>query len=122
MHYTNATIPPDAGILLLPGEDAFYYATLRRPQFPVLLFDHTVNPYSPEQIRALCRERNIQWLIVKQDLQNEEDTVDEEKDRITSAVEEDFEQVESLANYDIYKRIDPNAKKNSDTDDDDGEP
>jgi hypothetical protein len=122
VHYTNATIPPDAGILLLPGEDAFYYATGRRPRFSVLLFDHTVNPYSPEQIRALCRERNIQWLIVKQDLQNEEDTVDQEKDLITSALEEDFEQVESLANYDIYKRIDPNASKDSDTDDDDGEP
>jgi hypothetical protein len=122
VHYTNATIPPDAGILLLPGEDAFYYATGRRPQFPVLLFDHTVDPYSPEQIRALCRERNIQWLIVKQDLQNEEDTVDQEKDRITTALEEDFEQVESLANYDIYKRIDPNAEKDADDDDDDGEP
>jgi hypothetical protein len=123
VHYTNATISPDAAILLLPGEDAFFYTTGRRPQFPVLLFDHTVNPYSPEQIRALCRERNIQWLIVKQDLQNEEDAVDQEKDQITSALEEDFEQVESLANYDIYKRIDPNAKKDSnDDDDDDGKP
>ena len=119
VHHTNANIPPDAGILLLPGEDAFYYATGRRPQFPVLLFDHTVNPYSPEQIRALCRERNIQWLIVKQDLQNEEDAVDQEKDRIIAALDEDFEQVESLTNYDIYKRIDPNAKNDSDDDNDD---
>ncbi len=121
VHYANATIPPDAGILLLPGEDAFYYATGRRPQFPVLLFDHTVNPYSPEQIRDLCRERNIQWLIVKQDLQNEEDAVDQEKERITAALEDDFEQVESLTNYDIYKRIDPNARKDADDDDDDGD-
>jgi hypothetical protein len=119
VHYVNGTIPPDAGILLLPGEDPFYYATGRRPQFPVLLFDHTVNPYSPEQIRELCRERNIQWLIIKQDLQNEEDAVDQEKDQITAALEEDFEQVESLTNYDIYKRIDPNEKKDSDDDDDD---
>jgi predicted secreted protein len=78
-----------------------------------------VNPYSPEQIRELCRERNIQWLIVKQDLQDEEDAVDQEKDRITAALEEDFEQVESLTNYDIYKRIDPNASKDSDDDSDD---
>ncbi|HEX3142797.1 MAG TPA: hypothetical protein VHQ64_02425 [Pyrinomonadaceae bacterium] len=119
VHEVNGTIAPDAGILLLPGEDAFYYATGRRPQFPVLLFDHTVNPYSPEQIRALCRERNIQWLIVKQDLQNEEDAVDTEKEQIVSALEADFEQVESLSNYEIYKRIDPNAKKDSDDDDDD---
>lgn len=121
VHFADGTIPPDAGILLLPGEDTFYYATGRRPQFPVLLFDHTVNPYSPEQIRTICRERNITWLIVKQDLQNEEDAVDQEKDRITTALEDDFEQVESLANYDIYRRIDPNAKKDSD-DNDDGKP
>jgi hypothetical protein len=119
VRYSDTNIPPDAGILLLPGEDAFYYATGRRPQFPVLLFDHTVNPYSPEQIREICRQRNITWLIVKQDLQNEEDAVDEEKDRITTALEDDFEQVESLKNYDIYRRIDPNAKKDSDDDDDD---
>jgi len=118
VRYADAKIPSDAGILLLPGEDAFYYATGRRPQFPVLLFDHTVNPYSPEEIRALCHERNITWLIVKQDLQNEEDAIDQEKDRITSALEDDFEQVESLTNYDIYRRIDPNAKKDEDDDDD----
>ena len=75
--------------------------------------------YSPEEIRAICRERNITWLIVKQDLQDEEDAVDQEKDQITAALEEDFEQVESLANYDIYRRIDPNAKKDLDDDDDD---
>jgi len=119
VRYSDTNIPAEAGILLLPGEDAFYYATGRKPQFPVVLFDHTVNPYSPEQIREICRERNITWLIVKQDLQNEEDAVDEEKDRITTALDEDFEQVESLKNYDIYRRIDPNAKKDSDDDDDD---
>jgi len=119
VRYANTQIPADAGILLLPGEDTFYYATGRRPQFPVLLFDHTVNPYSPEEIRAICRERNITWVIVKQDLQNEEDAVDEEKDRITSALEDDFEEVESLTNYDIYRRVDPNAKKDKDDDDDD---
>ena len=122
VRYSETNIPADAGILLLPGEDAFYYATGRKPQFPVLLFDHTVNPYSPEQIREICRARNITWLIVKQDLQNEEDAVDAEKDRITTALEDDFEQVESLKNYDIYRRIDPNAKKDSDDDDDDDKP
>ena len=119
VHYTNGRIAPDAGILLLPGEDVFYYATGRRPGFPVLLFDHTVNPYSPEQIRAICRERNIDWVIVKQDLQNEEDAVDEEKERIVAALADDFEQVDELNNYDIYHRIDPNAPKTSDDDDDD---
>jgi hypothetical protein len=119
VYYANGRIPPSDGILLLPGEDPFYYATGRRPQFPVLLFDHTVNPYSPEEIRALCRERNIQWVIVKQELQNEEDAVDEEKERIVAALEADFEHVDELGNYDIYHRIDPNAPKQSDDDNDD---
>jgi len=122
VHYTNGRIAPDAGILLLPGEDVFYYATGRRPGFPVLLFDHTVNPYSPEQIRAICRERNIDWVIVKQELQNEEEAVDEEKERIVAALADDFEQVDELNNYDIYHRIDPNAPKTSDDDDDGDKP
>jgi len=104
VQYTNQKIPRDEGILLLPGEDLFYFTTGRKPQFPVLLFDSTVNPYSPEQIVQLCRERNIQWLIVKQDLQDEDDATDQEKDRITDALEQDFEQVESVGNYDIYHR------------------
>lgn len=119
VHYTSGRIAPNEGILLLPGEDPFYYATGRRPQFPVLLFDHTVNPYAPEEIRSICRERNIQWVIVKQELQNEEDAVDEEKERIVAALGDDFEQVDGLGNYDIYHRIDPNAPKKPDDDDHD---
>jgi len=55
-------------------------------------------------------------LIVKQDLQNEDDNVNQEKDQLTEALEQDFEQVESLKNYDIYRR---NDSKKSDEDDDD---
>lgn len=117
VRYTEREIPRDEGILILPGEDPFYYTTGRRPQFPVLLFDHTVNPYSPEEILAMCRERNIRWLIVKQDLQNEDEGVEQERDRLTGVLEQDFEQVDSLSNYDIYRRKDPNKKS-----DDDDEP
>ena len=107
VRYTEREIPRDEGILILPGEDPFYYTTGRRPRFPVLLFDHTVNPYSPEEILAMCRERNIRWLIVKQDLQNEDEQVEQEKDRLIEVLDQDFEQVESLNNYDIYRRKDP---------------
>ena len=118
VRYADQKFPRDEGVLLLPGEDPFYYATGRRPQFPVLLFDHTVNPYSPQQILQLCRERNIKWLVVKQDLQDEDDGVNQEEEQITAALEEDFEQIDSLGNYEIYHRIDPNAKKDEDDDDD----
>jgi hypothetical protein len=67
----------------------------------------------------LCRERNIKWLVVKQDLQDEDDGVNQEEEQITAALEEDFEQIDSLGNYEVYHRIDPNAKKDDDDDDDD---
>lgn len=116
VRYAEQKIPRDEGILLLPGEDPFYYATGRRPQFPVLLFDHTVNPYSPEQILQLCRERNIKWLIVKQDIQDEDEGITREEEQITTALEQDFEQVDTLGNYEIYRR--GQAEEGGDDDDD----
>jgi hypothetical protein len=105
LSYSETNIPRDDGLVLIPGEDLFYYTTGRRPRFPVLLFDRTTNPYSPEEIVQLCREKNIRWVIVKQDLQLEEDPV-ENRDRLIELLEKDFEQVESLNNYDIYRRND----------------
>ncbi len=122
VRYTEREIPRDEGILILPGEDPFYYATGRRPQFPVLLFDHTVNPYSAEEILEICRDRNIRWVIIKQDLQNEDDQVEQEKDHLTEAVEQNFKQVESLKNYDIYRLKGPEDKDDDKDDDDKDEP
>jgi hypothetical protein len=105
--YTDANIPRDEPILIIPGEDLFYYTTGRWPQFPVLLFDHTVNPYSPAEIVKLARDRNINWLIIKQDLQDEDENLEKQRDDLTEALEQEFEQVESLKGYDIYKRGEP---------------
>jgi hypothetical protein len=116
VRYADQKIPRDEGILLLPGEDPFYFATGRRPQFPALLFDRTVNPYSPEQILQLCRERNIKWVIVKQDIQDEDEGITKEEEEITDVLEQDFEDVESLGNYEIYKRSE--GQKDEDDDDD----
>ncbi len=41
------TFRQNDGIILLPGEDPFYFATGRTPQFSVLLFDRSTDPYSP---------------------------------------------------------------------------
>ncbi len=117
--YTNKEIPREDGILCLPGEDLFYYTTGRRPQFPVLMFDHTVNPYSPQEIADIARERNINWLIVKNDLQLEEDPV-ERKDELMNLLMQQFESVDSLNNYEIYKRR--SADEDDDDDEDDKEP
>jgi hypothetical protein len=101
--FCQREIPEQGGILMIPGEDLFYYSSGRRPRFPVLMFDHTINPYSPEEILRLSRARNIRWLIVKRELQLQADPV-ENKDRMLELLRHDFEQVESLDNYDVYRK------------------
>jgi hypothetical protein len=67
------------------------------------MLDHTVNPYRPEEILQLCRERDIRWLIVKRNLQLRKDPV-EDKRRLLELLSQDFRHVASLDNYDVYKR------------------
>jgi len=110
VRYTDREIPRNEPILIIPGEDLFYYTTGRRPRFPVLMFDHTVNPYTPEEILKLARDRNLRWLIVKQDMQDEDEQIEQERDRLTEVLEQEFEQVKSLKNYDIYRRKDSEEK------------
>jgi hypothetical protein len=104
VHFTDREIPKDQGLLMIPGEDLFYYTTGRRPQFPALMFDHTVNPYSPEEILEISRRQNICWLILKKNLQLNSDPV-ENKSHLVDLLRADFALVQSLANYEIYKRI-----------------
>jgi type IV secretory pathway VirB3-like protein len=67
--WTDAHVPRGDGILFLPGEDLFYFATGRRPRFPVVMLDRTVNPYSPAQIAAIAERQGIRWVVVKRRLQ-----------------------------------------------------
>lgn len=59
LRYAQANIPFNDGIVLIPGEEPFYFATGRAPQFPVPFFDPTIDPYSPAEIAAMMRTRNI---------------------------------------------------------------
>ena len=103
VRFTDREIPKDQGLLMIPGEDLFYYTTGRSPRFPVLMFDRTVNPYSPEEIVEISRRRNICWLILKKNLQLNGEPV-EDKNRLLDLLRDDFAPVQSLANYDIYRR------------------
>src|SRR5208337_5512794 len=95
LRFSEREIPRQEGLLMIPGEDLFYYSSGRRPRFPVLMFDHTVNPYSPEKILQLSRARDIRWLIVKRELQLQTDSV-EHKDLLLELLRQNFQQVESL--------------------------
>ncbi len=117
--YTDREIPREDGILMLPGEDLFYYTTGRRPHFPVVMFDHTINPYSPEEIIAEARARDINWLVMKNDLQLDENPL-EDKKHLEELIRPDFKHVESLNNYEIFRRR--TAADTNDDEDKDDEP
>jgi hypothetical protein len=101
--FTNAEIPANDAILLLPGEDPFYFATGRTPQFPILLFDPAADPYTPQQTLDEARTRNIRWLIVTRNLQLQA-LPQPDLPEVLSALQQDFVLNRSLTNYDIYRR------------------
>jgi len=39
-------------------------------------------------------------------MQDEDEQIEQERDRLTEVLEQEFEQVESLKNYEIYRRMD----------------
>jgi hypothetical protein len=103
LRYAAANIPEDDGLILIPGEDPFYFATGRVPRFPVMLFDPTTDPYSPAETAALVRSQNIRWLIVKRDLQIKVDTTPNRAATMQALMSE-FTPAARLRGYDVYRR------------------
>jgi hypothetical protein len=103
VRFAQQEIPVEDGLLMIPGEDLFYYATGRRPRFPVLMFDHTLNPFSPEEIQRIARSRDIRWLIVKKELQVNGEPV-EDQERLLALLQQDFQFVRNVGIYDVYRK------------------
>jgi len=103
LRFAAAEIPANDGLILLPGEDPFYFASGRTPQFPVLLFDPSTDPYSTAQAVAEARRRQIRWLIVKHDLQIKQD-VTPDRALLLQALFADFAPYRKLRAYDVYRR------------------
>ncbi len=103
LRYAQANIPFNDGIVLIPGEEPFYFATGRAPQFPVPFFDPTIDPYSPAEITDLVHTRNIRWLIVKTDVQTKEDPTPDRAELMRLLMQE-FTTAAHLRGYDVYRR------------------
>jgi hypothetical protein len=103
LRYAQANIPLNDGLILIPGEDPFYFVMGRVPRFPVLLFDPTTDPYSPAETAALARTQNIRWLIVKRDLQIKVDATPD-RDAMMTLLMKEFTLVMHLQGYDVYRR------------------
>jgi hypothetical protein len=102
VEFAAREIPHDDALLLLPGEDPFYYATGRIPQFPVTLFDPTTDPYSAPELLAEARRRNVHWVIVKRAQQIKGDPMPE-RTQSMQLVAQDYALYHRLGGYDIYR-------------------
>ncbi|MDE3105116.1 MAG: hypothetical protein KGK08_08055 [Acidobacteriota bacterium] len=100
---TAHSIPPDATIVLLPGQDPFYYASGRVPHFPVLLLDRATNPYSPAELAAAMQQGGVDWLIVNTQLQLMEPPV-ADYDAYLHAAEAGLVLDHEVAGYQIWRR------------------
>jgi hypothetical protein len=103
VRFAAKEIPPQDGILLLPGEEPFFFATGRVPQFPVQIFDNTTDPYSAAELFDEARKRNIQWVIVKTRLQSNEDPLPDQA-LVLPLIAKEFTLFSKLNGYDIYHR------------------
>jgi branched-subunit amino acid transport protein AzlD len=103
IRFASDHIPQDDGLILLPGEDPFYFTTGRTPHFPVLLFDPATDPYSPAELLNQIRARNIRWLIVKHHLQIKEDPTPQREATMRLLLGE-FKLDTQLKGYDVYRR------------------
>jgi hypothetical protein len=103
LRFAEANIPFSDGLILMPGEDPFYFVTGRVPEFPVLLFDPATDPYSPVQVVEEARLHRIRWLIVKRELQIKEDPTPL-REATVEALLKDFTLSARLHGYDVYER------------------
>ncbi|HEY1994978.1 MAG TPA: hypothetical protein VGG81_11295 [Edaphobacter sp.] len=101
--FTRRAIPPDDPLLVLPGEDPFYYATGRTPRFPVLLFDPATDPYAAPELLAEAGHRNVQWVIFKRALQINADPLPDSTGT-RQLIAKEFALFHQLKGYDIYLR------------------
>jgi hypothetical protein len=102
LRFAAASILVSDGLILIPGEDPFYFVTGRTPQFPVLLFDPATDPYSPDQMAEQARAHQIRWLIVKRELQMKEDPTPQ-REATLKALMSEFTLSARLHGYDVYR-------------------
>lgn len=102
LRFAAANIPVSDGLILIPGEDPFYFVTGRTPQFPVLLFDPATDPYSPTQLVEEARQHQIRWLIVKRELQIKADLTPQREATLKLLLQE-FALSTRLHGYDVYR-------------------
>jgi hypothetical protein len=110
--WTDRHIPRDDAIVCIPGEDLFYFTTGRRPRFPVLMFDRTINPYDARTLDTLIQQRHVRWVIVKERLQIN-GTPMENRDETLALLARHARVVARLSNYIVWQTGTPSPSVES---------
>lgn len=100
VRFAGREIPAGEPLLVLPGEDPFYFATGRTPQFPVLLMDPATDPYGPKELMDEAARRGVRWVIVKRELQVRQNPMPEAEETMR-LVEQRYRLRRRLAGYDV---------------------
>jgi len=99
-------IPEAEPVVCIPQEEPFYVVTGRRNPLPMVIFDRTATPFSPESIVEEAGRRQVNWVIVKRVLQMDWILAKEIKG-IPEAFSRKYPRVARLKGYDILYRSAP---------------
>jgi len=105
LDFVTKYIPESEPVVCVPQEDPFYVMTGRRNPLPMVIFDRTAMPFSPEEIVEEAERRRVKWVIVKRVLQIRH--LAWEVEGIPEAFSEKYTTVARLSGYDILYRSAP---------------
>jgi hypothetical protein len=101
---TDVLIPRDAPVLVMPGEDPFYYASGRRPPLAAVLFDDTAAPYDRQELVRLLDAHGVEWVVLKTRLQLHHSPWRHLEAFVRIDLPARFVPVDELPGYRIYRR------------------
>lgn len=107
LEFTDKEIPRADGILVIPAEDPFYFASDRRPEFPINYFHRLNIPESDDNLIDMINNSQIKWIIVKTKPQYDMDFVDKNIlnfDYLLNKLNSNFKLYHTLNSYQIFKK------------------
>ncbi len=101
--FTRNEIPPEEPVIFIPHEDPFYFASGRKPYFPVYFFDWTLKINSIEGIIKMVKSYSVRWMIVKTHLQAKGTDNYINLNLLISELKKEFVLYKTLPGYEIYR-------------------
>jgi hypothetical protein len=104
LNFAHKEIPLDDPVIVIPHEDPFYFATGRKPIFPLYMFDWTLKINNPEEILKKAREAKVKWFIIKTKLQSIGMEGFINLELLISLFKKDFILYKVIPGYEIYRK------------------